>query len=85
MHIGSLKLNLLIIESLKVCIFRIFNGECLRLNAECVLDLMIKTCVIVQAEESSIRTHLVQCEHEKARVLGHLMENSDSIQDDSRL
>ncbi|KAH7280323.1 hypothetical protein KP509_37G061400 [Ceratopteris richardii] len=40
---------------------------------------LLATVSALEMEERSIRTHLVQCEHERARVLGHLMDNTTPL------
>ncbi|KAI5078407.1 hypothetical protein GOP47_0006078 [Adiantum capillus-veneris] len=40
---------------------------------------LLATASSLEVEERSIRTQLVQCEHERARVLGHLMDTTSSL------
>lgn len=42
---------------------------------------LLATASALEVEECSIRTHLVQCEHERARVLGHLMDSTTPAPD----
>lgn len=40
---------------------------------------LLATVSALEVEERSVRTHLVQCEHARARVLGHLMDSTASV------
>ncbi|MCO5603431.1 hypothetical protein L7F22_057581 [Adiantum nelumboides] len=40
---------------------------------------LLATASALEVEERSIRTQLVQCQHERARVLGHLMDTTSSL------
>lgn len=70
---GAQKTNLSVSELARVVAQeRVLLEEC--------ADLLAVASAL-EMEECSLRTHLVQLEHERARVLGHLMDATTSIPD----